>query len=103
MEEVSAALDDTNEGDDEERHDLHHLIIITLVNAETRADLHHAANLPDPGGQVDVALGQRPVEHLRHHPSLEGDHGHDEKRDREHNVPGEREEGAEPGGAADLK
>ena len=103
MEEVSAALDDTDEGDDEERHDLHHLIIITLVNAETRADLHHAADLPHPGGQVDIALSQRPVEHLRHHPSLEGDHSHDEKTYREHHVPSEGKEGTEPSGAADLK
>ena len=85
VEEVSAALDDTDEGDDEEGH-----------------HLHHGANLPHPGGQVDVALGEGPVEHLRHHPGLEGDHGHDEKTYREHNVPGEGKEGPKPSGAADL-
>ena len=83
VEEVSAALDDADKGDDEEGH-----------------DLHHRANLPHPGGQVDVALGQRPVEHLRHHPGLEGDHGHDEEGDGEDHVPGEGQQRAQPGRAA---
>ena len=83
MEEVSAALDDADKGDDEEWH-----------------DLHHGAYLPHPGGQVDVALGLGPIEHLRHHPGLEGDHGHDEQRDGQHHVPGEGQERPQPGRAA---
>ena len=83
MEEVSAALDDADKRDDEQRH-----------------DLHHGADLPHPGGQVDVAPGLGPVEHFCHHPRLEGDHGHDEQRNGQHHVPGEGQEGAQPGRAA---
>ena len=65
MEEVSAGLDDADEGDDEEGH-----------------ELEHGADLADPGGQVDVAA-LLPVEHLRDEARLEGDHRHDEERHRE--------------------
>ena len=64
VEEVSAALDDADEGDDEEGH-----------------DLHHGADLPDPAGQEDVALGDVPVEHFRDEARLEGDHRHDQETD----------------------
>ena len=72
MQEISAALDDADEGDDEERH-----------------DLHHGPDLPHPAGQVDVALGQGPVEHLGHEPRLEGDHRHDQQGDGQHLAAGD--------------
>ena len=65
VEKVSAGLDDPNEGDDEERH-----------------ELKHGADLANPGGQVDVAA-LLPVEHLGDEARLEGDHWHDEESDRE--------------------
>ena len=64
MQEVAAALDDSNEGDNEEGQ-----------------DLHHGADLTDPAGQEDVALADVPVKHFRHHPSLECDHSHDQQTD----------------------
>ena len=56
VEEVSAGLDDPDEGDDEEGH-----------------QLEHGADLAHPGGEVDVAA-LLPVEHLRDEARLEGDH-----------------------------
>ena len=67
MKEVSAGLNDANEGDDEERH-----------------NLHHGADLTHPGGKVDVAVGHGPVEHLGHQTRLEGDHAHDQQGDWQH-------------------
>ena len=55
VEEVSAGLDDPDEGDDEEGH-----------------QLEHGADLAHPGGEVDVAP-LLPVEHLRDEARLEGD------------------------------
>ena len=66
VQEVATALDDADEGDDEERQ-----------------DLHHGANLPHPAGQEDVALCDVPVEHFRDEAGLEGDHGHDQESNRE--------------------
>ena len=65
VEKVSAGLDDPDEGNDEERH-----------------ELKHGADLANPGGQVDVAT-LLPVEHLGHEAGLEGDHGHDQESNRE--------------------
>ena len=56
VEEVSAGLDDPDEGYDEEGH-----------------ELEHGADLANPGGQVDVAA-LLPVKHLGDQARLEGDH-----------------------------
>ena len=96
MQEISAALDDADEGDDEERHDLHHGVQYSAVQSTVQyskvqysTDLHHGPDLPDPAGQVDVALGQGPVEHLGHEPRLEGDHRHDQQGDGQHLAAGD--------------
>ena len=61
--EVSAALNDGDEGDKQDGE-----------------ELHHGANLPDPGRQVQVARIGGPVEHLVEATERERDDGQDHLR-----------------------
>ena len=63
--EVSAALNDGDEGDEQDGE-----------------ELHHGANLPDPGRQVQVARVGGPVEHLVKVAKGKGHDGQDDQSNR---------------------